>query len=314
MRKSIYTFHLIIAGLMSCLGILAGQPRIITLWPKGVPNSKYDPSYKTKIDSDQYWTWEQKISDPTLDYYPAPADKANGTAVIICPGGGYGVLAIKHEGSQVAEWMNTLGITAFVLKYRLPDSTIMINRTIGPLQDAQRAMRKVRRHSIQWGINPTRIGIMGFSAGGHVASTLSTHYIQKVYKTKDSTSARPDFSILIYPVISMKAKITHMGSRINLLGKHPDPALVKLYSNELQVNNNTPPAFLVQSMDDNVVSIQNSIDYALALRKHKIPCELHLYERGGHGYGLGRNSDTESSWPEACEKWLKMHDLIKNRQ
>ncbi len=269
---------------------------------------------KAKIDSDQSWVWEQNISDPTLDYYPAPADKANGTAVIICPGGGYSVLAIKHEGSQVAEWLNTLGVAAFVLKYRLPDSAIMVNKTIGPLQDAQRAMCIVRQYAKQWGINPNRIGIMGFSAGWHVASTLSTHYNKYFYETNDSTSLRPDFSILIYPVISMKAKITHMGSRINLLGKHPYPALVKLYSNELQVNRNTPPAFLVQSMDDNVVPVQNSIDYALALRKYKIPCELHLYERGGHGYGLGRNNDTESSWPEACARWLKMHGFIKNRQ
>lgn len=312
MRKLIYTSHLIVAGLMLCFSTATGQTKIIKLWPKGVPTSKFDPSYRAQIDSNQYFIWEQNISDPTLDYYPAPVDKANGTAIIICPGGGYSVLAIIHEGSKVAEWLNTLGITAFVLKYRLPDTTIMVNKTIGPLQDAQRAMRIVRRHARQWNINPHRIGIMGFSAGGHVASTLSTHYNQKVYMANDSTSARPDFSILIYPVISMEAKITHMGSRINLLGEHPDSALVHLYSNELQVNQNTPPAFLVQSLDDNVVPVQNSIDYALALHKYKIPVELHLYERGGHGFGLANwTHDTESSWPEACEKWLKMHDLLK---
>jgi len=152
---------------------------------------------------------------------------------------------------------------------------------------------------------------MGFSAGGHLASTLSTHYNEKVYDPIDTTSARPDFSILIYPVISMDSTITHIGSRINLLGKNPSPELVKLYSNELQVNNSTPPAFLVQSMDDNVVPVQNSIDYALYLKKYNIPCELHFYEKGGHGYGLGRTNDTESSWSEECEKWLKMRGLLQ---
>lgn len=301
---------IIIVGIIFCFSVADAQTKVIKLWPKGVPNSKSNPSYKSVIDSSQGWTFEKNISDPTIGFYPAPKEKANGTAVIICPGGGYSVLAIKHEGSKVAEWLNGLGVTAFVLKYRLPDTAIMINKTIGPLQDAQRAMRIVRRRAKEWNINPDRIGIMGFSAGGHVASTLSTHYNQKVYNPVDSTSARPDFSILIYPVISMKASITHMGSRINLLGKHPSQKLVNLYSNELQVNKSTPPAFLVQSIDDNVVPVMNSIDYMLALKKYDIPCELHLYERGGHGYGLGRTKDTESSWPEACARWLKMHGLI----
>ena len=301
---------LIIAVSTLWFGTATAQTRVIELWPKSVPNSKYNPSYKPVIDSSQGWTFEKNISNPTIGFYPAPAGKASGAAVIICPGGGYAVEAIKHEGSQVAEWLNGIGVTAFVLKYRLPDTAIMINKTIGPLQDAQRAIRIVRRHAKEWNIDPNKIGIMGFSAGGHLASTLSTHYNQQVYDPVDSTSARPDFSLLIYPVISMDSSITHMGSRINLLGKHPSPALVKLYSNELQVNKSTPPAFLVQSIDDNVVPVRNSIDYALALKKYDIPCELHLYERGGHGYGLGRTKDTESSWPEACRKWLKMHKLI----
>lgn len=292
------------------LGTAAAQNKVIELWSNGIPNSKYNPSYKSAIDSNQYWTWEKNISNPVIDFYPAPAEKSNGTAVIICPGGGYSVLAIVHEGSKVAEWLNSLGITAFVLKYRLPDTAIMINETIGPLQDAQRAMRIVRHRAKLWNINPNRIGIMGFSAGGHLASTLATHYNQRVYNSTDTTSARPDFSILIYPVISMDSSITHMGSRINLLGKQPDPKLIKLYSNELQVNKSTSPAFIIQSIDDNVVSVQNSIDYALALKKYGIPCELHLYEKGGHGYGLGRNNDTESYWPKACTRWLKMHNLI----
>ncbi len=301
----------IIMVLIFCFSVATAQTKVIQLWPKGVPNSKYNPSYNAVIDSSQGWTFEKNISIPTIDFYPAPVGKSTGTAVIICPGGGYSVEAIKHEGSQVAQWLNSIGVTAFVLKYRLPDTAIEVNKTIAPLQDAQRAIRIVRSNAVKWNINPYAIGIMGFSAGGHLASTLSTHYNQKVYDESDTISARPDFSLLIYPVISMDSAITHMGSRINLLGRHPSPALVKLYSNELQVNKNTPPAFLAQSIDDNVVPVRNSIDYALALKKYNIPCELHLYEKGGHGYGLGRTTDTESSWPEACVRWLKMHGLIK---
>jgi acetyl esterase/lipase len=302
---------IIIAAVIFIFGTVAAQKKVIELWSNGVPDSKYDPSYKNVIDSSQGWTFERNISNPTIDFYPAPAGNSNGTAVIICPGGGYSLLAIKHEGSQVALWLNKMGITAFVLKYRLPDTAIMVNKTIGPLQDVQRAIRIVRRNIKKWNIDPDKIGIMGFSAGGHLASTLSTHYEQKVYDAVDTTSARPDFSILIYPVISMDTSITHMGSRINLLGENPGPELVKLYSSELQVTEATPPAFLVQSIDDNVVPVENSIDYALALKKFHIPCELHLYEKGGHGYGLGRTHDTEATWPEACEKWLKMHGLIE---
>ena len=306
-----FRLKIIIAAVLFCFSAAVAQTKIIELWPNGVPDSKDNPSYKAIIDSSQGWTFEKYISIPTLGFYPAQGEKSNGTAVIICPGGGYALLAIKHEGSQVAAWLNKLGVTAFVLKYRLPDTSIMINKTIGPLQDAQKAIRIVRRNAKEFNINPNKIGIMGFSAGGHLASTLSTHYNEKVYNQADTTSARPDFSILIYPVISMDTTITHMGSRINLLGNNPSPELVKLYSNELQVNKFTPPAFLIQSIDDNVVPVQNSIDYTLALKKYNIPCELHLYEKGGHGYGLGRTNDTESSWPKACERWLKMHGLIQ---
>lgn len=199
-----------------------------------------------------------------------------------------------------------MGITALVLKYRLPDNSIMIDKSIGPLQDAQEAMRIVRRKAKEWHINPDKIGIMSFSAGGHLASILSTHFSEKVYEPKDTTSARPDFSLLIYPVISMDSSLTHKGSRDMLLGQIPSREQVKRFSNELQVTLQTPPAFLVHSLDDNVVPVQNIINYALALKKFNIPCELHIYETGGHGYGLGRSTDTESSWPEACRKWLKV--------
>jgi acetyl esterase/lipase len=296
---------LIFICLIAITGNLSGQSKVIDIWQGKVPGAIANPNYKVIADSSGSWTWMRNITDPLLDMYPAPADKSNGTAVVICPGGGYWALAYKHEGYQVAAWFNRIGVTAFVLKYRLPDSAIMTDKSIGPMQDGQEAIRIVRRHAKEWNINPNKIGIMGFSAGGHLASTLSTHYNEKVYEPIDSTSARPDFSLLIYPVISMDSSITHMGSRENLLGKHPSAEMVKWFSNELQVNRQTPPAFLVHSIDDNTVPVQNSINYALALMKYHIPCELHIYETGGHGYGLGKSADTESSWPEACEKWLK---------
>jgi len=302
---------LIILFLMGLTGNLFGQNKVIDLWNGKVPGSIPNPGYKETVDSNDNWTKMRFVSDPKLDMYLVPAEKATGTAVVICPGGGYWGLAIAHEGAQIAKWLNDLGITAFVLRYRLPDSSIMVNKSIGPMQDGQRAIRIVRRYAKEWGINPDKIGIMGFSAGGHLASTLSTHFNEKVYDVKDSVSARPDFSILIYPVISMDSGITHWGSRENLLGKNPSPELVRHFSNELQVTKQTPPAFLVQSMDDKTVPVQNSIDYALALKRFQIPCELHIYESGGHGYGLGRSAGTESNWPEACRKWLEARGLLK---
>ena len=304
---SIFRFRQIVLALICLIivtGNLSGQSKVIDLWNGKVPGAIHNAGFRETVDSADNWIKMKFVTNPRLDMYPAPAEIATGTAVIICPGGGYQALAIEHEGAQVAKWLNSLGITAFVLKYRLPDSSIMVNKSIGPMQDGQRAIRIVRRHGKEWGINPAKIGIMGFSAGGHLASTLSTHFNEKVYEPGDSTSARPDFSLLIYPVISMDSNITHWGSRESLLSKNPSPELVKFFSNELQVNKKTPPAFLVQSIDDYTVPVQNSIDYALSMHKINVPCELHIYQSGGHGYGLGRSTNTESTWPEACRKWL----------
>ncbi len=291
-------------------GSLSAQTRSIDLWDGNVPGAIPNSSYQQKVDVPDNWIEKQFVVEPTLNMYPAPVEKANGTAVIICPGGGYWGLAFAHEGIEVAKWFNSMGITAFVLKYRLPDNSIMVDKSIGPMQDGQEAIRNVRRHAKEWGIDPHKIGVMGFSAGGHLASTLSTHYNEKVYDPVDNTSARPDFSLLIYPVISMDTTITHGGSRYNLLGDNPSQEQVKRFSNELQVNNETPPAFLVHSMDDDAVPVQNSIEYGLALKRSNIPCELHLYEKGGHGYGLGRSSDTKSNWPEACHQWLETNGFL----
>lgn len=289
---------------------LLAQSKVIDLWNGKVPGAIVNKSFKQTVDSADNWIKMRFVTDPKLDMYPAPNEKATGTAVIICPGGGYWGLAIDHEGEKVAQWLNRLGITAFVLKYRLPDDAIMENKSIGPMQDGQKAIRIVRAHAKEWGINPRKIGIMGFSAGGHLASTLSTHFNEKVYQPIDSVSAHPDFSLLIYPVISMDSSITHWGSRVNLLGNNTTPEQVEHFSNELQVNAQTPPAFLVQSFDDNAVPVQNSIVYALALKKYNIPCELHLYQSGGHGYGLSQWGGTQSAWPEACRKWLESRGFL----
>jgi acetyl esterase/lipase len=287
------------------------QEKIIKIWPDKIPGAIANASYKVERDSNESWSWMKKVSDPTLDYYPVKKEKSNGTAVIVCPGGAYSVLAIGHEGSQIAHWLNSIGVSAFVLKYRLPSDEIMTDKTIGPLQDGQEAVRIVRRHAKGWNIDPNKIGIIGFSAGGHFASSVSTHFNEKVYESMDSISARPDFSILIYPVISMDSSITHMGSRENLLGKNPSSELVKRFSSEQQVTKNTPPAFLVHSLDDEAVPVLNSINYLTALKKNSVPGELHIYQKGGHGYGLGRDKSTESSWPESCAKWLLANGFIK---
>jgi len=287
------------------VGKINAQSKVIPLWEKEVPGAIANQEYKETLDSLDNWTKMRFVTNPRLDMYSPPAGKANGTAVIICPGGAYWGLAVKHEGKEVAEWFNEMGITAFVLKYRLPSEAIMKDKSIGPLQDGQRAIRLVRSHAKEWSINPDKIGIMGFSAGGHFAATVSTHFMEKVYESTDTTSSRPDFSLLIYPVISMNESITHAGSRYNLLGANPSPEQIKRFSNELQVTGNTPPAFMVHSMDDAAVPVQNSVNYAMALQKNKVSCELHLYKTGGHGYGLGKSINTESSWPEACRKWLQ---------
>jgi acetyl esterase/lipase len=205
----------------------------------------------------------------------------------------------------VAQWLNDNGIAGIILKYRLPSDLIMKDKSVGPLQDAQEAIRIIRRNAAKWNIDPDKIGVLGFSAGGHLASTLSTHYAEKVYEPKDTVSAMPDFSILIYPVITMDSSFTHAGSRRNLIGAKPSAEAIKRFSNELQVNEKTPPAFMVHSADDKAVPIKNSIAYYEQLVRYGIPSELHIFQKGGHGYGLAGGKDTQSSWPELCIKWLK---------
>jgi acetyl esterase/lipase len=287
------------------------QTVILKLWPEGIPGSKNDPSYVEKITTTEgRVTRCEKVVTPDLTVFlPAP-EKANGAAVLICPGGGYGMLAFDHEGNAIAKWFNDNGVAGIILKYRLPSDQIMVNKSIGPLQDAQEAMRVIRRHAAELKINPVKIGVIGFSAGGHLASTLSTHYAEKVYEVKDNTSARPDFSLLIYPVVSFDSAVTHMGSRNNLIGINPDEATVKHFSNELQITPDTPPAFLVHSADDPAVPVMNSIGYFKGLQKNKIPVEMHIFQKGGHGYGLAPNGGTQSSWPDLCINWMKQMGIF----
>ncbi|MBC7874680.1 MAG: alpha/beta hydrolase, partial [Ferruginibacter sp.] len=220
------------------------------------------------------------------------------------PGGGYGRLAIDHEGIEVAKAFNEKGITAFVLKYRLPNDTIMEDKTTGPLQDAQQAIRTVRKQAAAWGLHPAKIGIMGFSAGGHLAATAATHFdLIADPAVKDTTSVRPDFSVLIYPVISFDDSIAHKGSKNNLIGKNPSTELTWFFSNELKVTKRSPPAFLVHAGDDGTVPVENSIRYYRACIKNNVPAEMHLYPKGGHGFGM-HNKTTSDKWFDRLINWM----------
>ncbi len=271
------------------------------LYKNGVPNSLSAPNKETSTFKDNV-TRITKVSVPALTMYK-PANP-NGMSVIICPGGGYGILAFDKEGTKVAEEMNKWGVTAFVLKYRLPDDTTNIDKSLAPLQDAQQAIRMVRTNAVAWGLNQKKIGIMGFSAGGHLASTAATHFAGNADATnKDTTSVRPDFAILIYPVISFDSAITHKGSRNNLVGANASAEQINLYSNELQVSAKTPPSFLVHAGDDGAVPVENSIRYYQACIKYKVPAEMHLYPKGGHGFGM-YNKTTTDNWMERLSNWL----------
>lgn len=240
------------------------------------------------------------ISVPTMSIYLPEKSKATGTAVIIFPGGGYRINAIKHEGWDVAKYLAENGIAAFVVKYRLPDSSTMIDPVIGPLQDAQQAISLVRQNAKAYGVNAHKIGVMGFSAGGHLASTASTHF----RFAANPKAVRPNFSVLIYPVISFMDSNCHKGSRENLIGKMPSQENITKYSNELQVYGKTPPAFLAHAKDDKAVPYSNAVVYSDALKKNKIPVELVLVEKGGHGFGMN-NKQSDVQWPPKLMAWLK---------
>lgn len=302
-------YFLFIILIMSSFGLLQAQNEVIPLWEGEIPGAINAPEYK-EMEEVKNGIVEpiSKVSKPTLSVYVP--ENPNGTAVVICPGGSYKNLYVHGEGVRFAKWFNSIGVTAFILKYRLPSDEIMQNKTIGPLQDAQESIRFIRRNAAKWGINTQKVGIIGFSAGGHLASTLSTHFNDIVYQSKDSISARPDFSILVYPVISMDDTITHKMSKNNLLGSAPSPELIEKYSNDKQIDSNTPPTFIVHAMDDKSVLVENSIEYFLSLKKNNVTCEAHFYQTGKHGFGMGRPGTTSFNWTKQLEDWLKLNNFL----
>jgi acetyl esterase/lipase len=272
----------------------AAEPKVELLWPQGAPGAKGD----TPADK------------PTLTAFLPEAGKATGTAIIVCPGGGYAGLATDHEGRQIARWFNSFGVAAFMLEYR--------HRGRGyqhpaPLQDAQRAIRTVRARAAEWKIAPDRIGIMGFSAGGHLASTAGTHFDRGNPGAADlieRVGCRPDFLVLCYAVIALGEPYTHRGSQQNLLGSDPDPALVRSLSNEKQVTAETPPTFLFHTDEDAGVPAENSVQFYLALRRAGVPAEMHIYRTGQHGLGLAPGVPGTSTWPDRLKDWMRGRGLL----
>lgn len=268
-------------------------PGALPLWPAGAAGALGDST----------------ADRPTITPYPAPADRATGTAVVVFPGGGYQHLAMDHEGAQVARWLNSLGVAAFVVQYRL-----------GPryhhpamLHDAARAVRTVRARAAEWRVDPRRIGVLGFSAGGHLASTIATHFDTGTPTSPDPVeraSSHPDFAVLVYPVITMDERLTHRGSRLNLLGDRPSAELARLLSNERQVTRDTPPTFIVASTDDATVPVENALLFYQALKADSVPVELHVFESGRHGFGLGGSDPALASWPAQCALWMRRHGWL----
>lgn len=284
---------------------MVGQHDIISLWNGKVPNTK-DHNVQEIVKEEEIIRISN-VSEPTLEVF-IPARKSNiGKAVIICPGGGYKSLSYDWEGTDVAKWFNSKGISAFVLKYRLPEESINSVPHEAPLQDAQRAIRWIRQNASAYEIDPNQIGIMGFSAGGHLAASLGTHFsMANNFKEEgiDTISARPDFLILLYPVISMSQDFMHKGSKNNLIGKEASEDMKKLYSLEFQVSEETPTTFIVHSTDDQAVPVENSLAFYKALKDNSVKAEMHIYPSGGHGYGLAIGQNYLQTWPDRLYDWL----------
>lgn len=280
----------------------------VKLWSGTIPNSKTSNSKEEVSQTDYNVQWVTHVQEPTMDVYLPTKRIATGMGILICPGGGYSGLAYDWEGTDIAKYLNARGIAAFVLKYRLPGDASVNISDITPLQDAQRAMRLIRSNLKNYHLEEGKIGVMGFSAGGHLASTLGTKYSDKVYTAVDNAdtlSARPDFMGLIYPVISMKEGITHQGSKDQLLGKKPSEQLVTKYSGELQVTKETPVTFLLHANDDGAVPVANSLLFYEALRKNDVAVEMHIFPKGGHGFSMGLNDSSLKLWLTLFEAWLQ---------
>ncbi len=279
----------------------ANAQEVIELYTGAIPNAKKSEKKET-FNSGMF----RGVTKPTLELYLPEKEKRTGTAVIIIPGGSYGVVVYQGEGISTAKQFAKNGVAAFVLKYRLPDDSTMLNKTIGPLQDAQQAIKRIRENAAKWGIDVNKVGIIGFSAGGHLAATAATHFQKPLIENAANTNLRPDFQVLVYPVISMQDSLTHPDSRKNLLGKQPAKELINQYSNELQVTTNTPPAYITHAADDKLVDVDNSIAYFESLRHHNVDVELHIYPKGGHGF-IFRQPD----WINPLLLWMKKNKWIQ---
>lgn len=279
--------------LLACFAVTSSAQTAMPLWPDGAPNA----------------IGKEPQDMPTITPFLAPKETATGAAVLVLPGGGYTRLSDVKEGSDIAKWLNSLGISAFVLKYRLGPRYNQPN----PLLDAARAMRTIRHRAAEWGVDTKRVAILGFSAGGHLASTMGTKYDAGKADAKDEIermSSRPDAMILLYPVITM-GEFTHAGSKKYLLGENPTPELIKLYSNELHITKDTPPTFLMHTMNDASVPVENAMLFASALRKKSVLFEFHLYEQGPHGVGLAPANPYLASWAARCADWLVLRGFLK---
>ena len=281
----------------------ATAQEVIDLYSGNIPNAKNSGVKEAKGSSSDGVI--RRVTTPTLEVYLPASEKYNGTAVVICPGGSYRVLVYQGEGIAIAKEFVKQGVAAFILKYRLPDDSILIDKKIGPLQDALQAIKLVRENAHKWRINVNKVGVIGFSAGGHLASTLATHYSERLIENNSVTNLRPDFQILIYPVISMQDSLAHPDSRANLLGKNPDKETIDHFSNERMIDANTPPAYIIHAADDKVVDVDNSIVYFEGLRHHNVPVELHIYPEGDHGFIFKR-----AGWMQPLFEWMKNYKWI----
>ncbi len=281
----------------------------INLYAGSIPNSTNYKMQEITLFEGSRIKGYRNISRPTIAVYLPVKEQSNGTAVIICPGGGYFMETNLMEGINIANPFVKHGIAAFILKYRLPSDSIMKDKSIGPLQDAQQAIKLVRQHAAEWNIDTGKVGIMGFSAGGHLASTLGTHFDTTFISNEGHINLRPDFMILIYPVISMTDKLTHMGSRDNLLGANPSIEKINFFSNELHVTDKTPPIWLTHAGDDKVVDVDNSIIFYEALRHHKVSAEMHLYPKGDHGFVLRLPTE---EWMKPLFEWMKKNNWMRD--
>jgi len=294
------TIYLFVVALFCTTACLAQQE--IPLYSGPIPNASDTPDEEIKRADFVV----SKVSRPTLSVFLPPAGKATGAAVIICPGGGYGVLVLKREGYDVAEAFAKVGIAAFVLKYRLPSDKTMPDKSIGPLQDAQQAIKTIRERAAEWHVDPQKLGIMGFSAGGHLAATAGTHFTKSLIDNPAAVSLRPNFMILVYPVISLTERMGHSGTRTNLLGTAPGPEMIKQYSNEEHVETSTPPTFLTHAGDDKVVPVANSLIFYEALQRQGVPADLHIYTKGDHGY---LKTPAFEEWFGRCLHWLRQIEM-----